>query len=131
MNDSGSLHALVRDGAVTLAPEMPIRRAVAMLVRGDTAAAAVLDDSGQLVGMLSQKDCFRPALNASYYQQWQGSVADFMSRDLVTLPAETDLAAAAEAFLEHPHRSLPVLDGARFLGVLHRSDVLRALIELG
>ncbi len=122
---------LVNKDEPTLSPEQPIRRAVALLVEGRASVAAVLDDSGALQGVLSQKDCFRPALNASYYQEWKGSVADFMSRNVVTLPASADLTDAAEAFLAHSHRVFPVLDGERFIGLLHRSDVLRRLIELG
>lgn len=131
MSSRETVALLVNKDEPTLSPEQPIRRAVALLVEGRASVAAVLDDSGALQGVLSQKDCFRPALNASYYQEWKGSVADFMSRNAVTLPASADLTDAAEAFLAHSHRVFPVLDGERFIGLLHRSDVLRRLIELG
>ncbi len=131
MSSRETVALLVNKDEPTLSPEQPIRRAVALLVEGRASVAAVLDDSGALQGVLSQKDCFRPALNASYYQEWKGSVADFMSRNVVTLPASADLTDAAEAFLAHSHRVFPVLDGERFIGLLHRSDVLRRLIELG
>jgi len=131
MSSRETVAMLVNKDEPTLSPEQPIRRAVALLVEGRASVAAVLDDSGALQGVLSQKDCFRPALNASYYQEWKGSVADFMSRNVVTLPASADLTDAAEAFLAHSHRVFPVLDGERFIGLLHRSDVLRRLIELG
>lgn len=122
---------LVLTDAPVLTPETPIRRAVATLVQQQVTAAAVIDDSGRLKGVLSQKDCFRPALNASYYQEWKGTVGDFMSPDVLVLPANSDVLAAAEAFLEHPYRLFPVVDKEVFIGMLRRSDVLKRLVELG
>jgi len=119
-----------RDNFV-LTPEMPIRRAVALLVEEKAPAAPVVDDSGRLVGILTQKDCFQPALQASYYREWKGTVADFMTLGAVSLPISTDLVSAAEAFQTHPHRMFPVMDGESLVGMLHRSDVLAQLIKLG
>lgn len=125
------IDALVETEPLTLRADTPIRRAAAQLAQTETAAAPVTDDSGTLQGILTQKDCFRPALQASYYQEWKGSVGDFMSTDPVSLRLGTDLVTAAEAFVEHPYRSLPVLDGDRLAGMLRREDVFRALIQSG
>lgn len=127
----GRIDALIEAGPLTLRPDMPIRRAAAQMAEANIAAAPVTDDSGALLGVLTQKDCFRPALQASYYQEWTGSVGDFMSADPVTLPLGTDLVTAAEAFLDHPYRSFPVLDADRLAGMLRRADVFRALVKAG
>lgn len=127
----GPIAALVEAAPLTLRPDTPIRRAAAQMAETGTTAAPVTDDSGALLGVLTQKDCFRPALQASYYQEWKGSVGDFMSADPVTLRLGTDLVTAAEAFLEHPFRSFPVLDGDRLAGMLHREVVFRALLQAG
>ena len=131
MSAHETLHALVRTDMPVLTPEMPIRRAVATLVQAQASAAAVIDNSSALQGILSQKDCFRPSLNASYYQEWKGTVAEFMSPDVMILQVNTNVTTAAEAFLEHSFRVFPVLDGEQFIGMLNRSDVLKRLIELG
>ncbi|WP_029375086.1 CBS domain-containing protein [Oceanicola sp. S124] len=116
---------------VSLGPDTPMRRAAALLAGAGAAAAPVLDASGKLIGILSQKDCFRPALQASYYQEWKGTVAEAMSRDPVCLQADDDLITAAEAFMAHPHRIFPVLEGGQLVGMLRRSDVLSALLDMG
>lgn len=123
--------AIMQADCPALLPEMPIRRAVALLVEGGHDAAPVVDDSGALVGILTQKDCFRPALHASYYQEWSGTVADHMTKGAVSLAAGDDLMLAATAFADHPHRVFPVLDQGRPVGMLRRSDVLAALLRLG
>ncbi|CAN0656932.1 CBS domain-containing protein (plasmid) [Nitratireductor aquimarinus] len=131
MTNGATLEAILQKDMPVLKPDMPIRRAVALLVEADAAAAPVVDDSGALMGIVTQKDCFRPALNASYYQEWKGTVADHMSSQVVTLSLTTDLTSAAEAFLEKPYRVFPVVDGSRLVGMLRRSDVLAALVALG
>ncbi|QCO55226.1 CBS domain-containing protein [Pseudorhodobacter turbinis] len=131
MSAPETLRALVRTDTPLLTPEMPIRRAVAILLQEQATAAAVIDDSGILRGILSQKDCFRPALNAGYYQEWKGAVGDFMTPNAMTLSVSLDIISAAKAFLEHSYRLFPVVDGEEFVGMLGRSDVLAHFVEMG
>lgn len=123
--------AIIHTDIPTLTPETPIRRAVAVLVDAGSAAAPVLDDDGRLIGILTQKDCFRPALHASYHREWTGQVADHMSREVVTVDIEDEVIRVAEMFLQHPHRVFPVMNGASVAGLLHRSDVLALLTRFG
>lgn len=121
---------VMRTDFLRLAPAMPIREAVALLARRQASAAPVIDEAGGLVGILTEKDCFRPMLNASYYQQWDGSVADFMSRGVVTLPPDLDFVSAAEEFLARSHRAYPVMRDGEIVGLLHRSDLLAAILAV-
>jgi CBS domain-containing protein len=123
--------AIMRTNIPTLSAQTPIRRAVAVLVDARIAAAPVLDDEGGLVGILTQKDCFRPVLHASYHREWTGQVGDHMSRKVIAVDIEDEAIRVAEMFLDHPHRVFPVLDGNRVVGMVHRSDVLALLMRLG
>ncbi|MGP6086354.1 CBS domain-containing protein [Antarctobacter jejuensis] len=123
--------AITRTEIVTLQAETPIRRAVAVLVDANAAAAPVLSDDGRLIGILSQKDCFQPALYASYHREWTGQVADHMTGTVVSVDVEDEIIRVAEMFLRYPHRVFPVLKGANVAGLLHRSDVLRLLTRIG
>ena len=125
------IHAIMRTDFLTLDPDMPIRQAAGLLLSAGQEGAPVLDGTGQLVGILTQKDCFRPAMQASYYQQWRGSVGEQMSSPVRTIEAESDLMAATGMFLEESHRAFPVLRGGRLVGLLRREDLLRRLLELG
>lgn len=128
---SYAVDAILRREVPTLTPETPIRNAVARLVEARLAAAPVCRDDGGLAGILTQKDCFRPALHASYYQEWTGTVGDFMSTQVVTVEIGEDVIRVAEMFLGCPHRVFPVMDGAAVAGLVHRSDVLAILSRLG
>lgn len=113
-----------------LAPEMEINHAVAFLLEKRISGAPVLDETGELVGLLTKKDCFKAALNAAYYKQWGGTVAHYMTRDLHTLDAGLDIVSAAEIFLAQPYRRFPVLREGRLVGLVSRSDLLAAFMGI-
>lgn len=114
-----------------LAPDTEISRALGILLERRISGAPVLDDTGELIGLLTKKDCFKAALNAAYYKQWGGVVEHYMTRDLHTLQASLDIVSAAEAFLALPYRSFPVLRDGRLVGLVSRSDLLAAFMRIG
>ena len=123
--------AIMRTDIITLTAETPIRRAVAVLVDAKAAAAPVVDDNGNLIGILTQKDCFRPALHASYHREWTGRVADLMSPKVVCVDVRDEVIAIAEMFIKEPHRVFPVIEAGQVVGLIHRSDVLAFLTRFG
>ena len=98
---------------LTLPPDMEIIKAMTVLLEKRFSGAPVVNATGELVGMLSKKDCIRAALHACYHEKPGGIVADHMSRDVRTLDADTDLVKAAEAFTNNPFRRFPVLREGR------------------
>ena len=113
-----------------LTPTMQIREAVAVFAKLRISAAPVVDEGGALAGILTERYCLRPMLNASYYQQWEGSVADFMTREVRSVPVDLDLVSAAEEFLSRSHRVYPVMRDEDIVGLLHRSDLFAAILAL-
>lgn len=125
------IDSVMQKDVIRLTPETAVRDAVAALVNKRAQLASVLDDAGMLIGVITQKDCFRSALNASYYRQWRGAVKDYMSTEIATLDANTDFVTAAEAFLNSPFRAYPVLRDGELVGVLRRTDLLAAFLHYG
>jgi len=114
---------------VTLRPDMQVLDAVHELVSHRISGAPVIDDQGELVGMLSEKDCLKLTLRAGYYGSTAGRVAQFMSPEVVTIDASLNIVDLAQRFLNEPYRRYPVLEGSRLVGIISRRDVLRALLE--
>jgi CBS domain-containing protein len=115
---------------VTVAPDMDIHRAIGVLLEHQFSCAPVVDEAGDLVGVLSIKDCLKVAFSASYHQEWGGRVSEFMSADVETIESDTDIVEAAEFFLKARYRQFPVVADGRLVGQISRYDVLRALKEL-
>ena len=125
---------LVRDymagSIVSFKPETDVLDAIHELVRHRLAGAPVVNDQGELVGMLSELDCLRVSLNAGYYGDWGGPVADFMSPDVETVDADMNIIDLAQKFIDCGFRRFPVLRNNRLVGQISRRDVLRALTNL-
>jgi CBS domain-containing protein len=125
---------LVRDymagSLVSFKPETDVLDAIHELVRHRIAGAPVVNDQGELVGMLSELDCLRVSLNAGYYGDWGGPVADFMTPDVETVDADMNIVDLAQKFLDCGFRRFPVLRNNRLVGQISRRDVLRALTNL-
>ena len=112
---------------VTFKPETDVLDAVHELVEHRIAGAPVVDDAGNLVGMLSELDCLKIALHAGYHGDWGGPVADYMSDGVETVDAEMSIIDLAQVFLDTKFRRFPVMEKNRLIGQISRRDVLRAL----
>lgn len=112
---------------ITLSPDTEINRAMTILLDNRISGAPVVDAAGRLLGVLSKKDCLKAALNASFFQDWGGSVSDYMSADVKVLDPDMDLVKAAETFLASPFRRFPVMKDGTLVGQVSRADILRGL----
>jgi predicted transcriptional regulator len=115
---------------IVLAPEMDLGEAIRLLVTKDFSSAPVVDARGDMVGLLTDKDCFRAAYDSSYHQELSGPVSGLMSTDIDVLHADMDMVEVLGLFFRGPRRRFPVLEQGRLVGMLCRRDVLRALHEL-
>lgn len=126
--------ALVRDymagRLVTFKPDTDALDAIHELVQNRIAGAPVVNDHGELIGMLSELDCLKVGLNAGYYGDMGGPVADYMTPDVETVDADMNIIDLAQKFLDSGFRRFPVLRNNRLVGQISRRDVLRALSQL-
>ncbi len=114
-------------GLITLHPEMDVLEALRILVQERISGAPVLDQVGNLVGILTERDCMRIALDAGYFSEDGGRVDKFMSTEVVTVDAHTPITEVAERFAMSHFRRLPVVEQGKLIGIITRRDVLKQL----
>ncbi|MCF6337070.1 MAG: CBS domain-containing protein [Gammaproteobacteria bacterium] len=114
----------------TLQESTEILRAVHVLVEKDISGAPVIDENGKLVGILTERDCMRIDLEASYYEGYGGRVENYMSKKVVSIEPDVSILELAKRFIDAPYRRYPVLENGRLIGLISRRDVMRALDEL-
>ena len=105
-------------------PDDDVLSAVRVLVEHKISGAPVIDNIGNLLGVITEKDCMAIALNAGYHGELGGKVSDYMSANVVTVDADTPVIEIAEHFATKNFRRLPVLESGRVVGVVSRRDVL-------
>lgn len=115
---------------VTFTPDMDVMEAIRLLVDMRISGAPVVDEHGNLAGMLSEKDCLKVALSAGYHGEWGGCVAEYMTPGVETVDADTSILDVARKFIEGHYRRFPVIKNNRLIGQISRRDVLKALRAL-
>jgi len=115
---------------ITFSPKMDVLRAITKLRKKRISGAPVVDKIGNLVGILSEKDCLKIALTASYYSESAGKVADYMHPIVKTVDADASIVEVASMFIQDGYRFYPVLEDNRLVGQITRRDVLKALEAL-
>ena len=112
---------------VTLTPETEIRQATELLIKKDISGAPVLDKHGRLVGVLTERDCMRVALQAGYHGEPGGLVKEFMSDNPQWVGPEQSILTLADLFINGRFHRYPVVDNGRLVGIISRRDVMRAM----
>ena len=110
-----------------LKPDMTIADAVKILIKKKMTGAVVVNDNGDLVGILSEKDCLETLLHDSYSRSPSGFVKDYMHTDVETVESTMDIIAVAQKFLKSTFRRLPVVDNKKLVGQITRRDILKGV----
>ena len=111
----------------TLRPETDILDAVGFLLEKHVTGAPVVDRSGRLVGIITEKDCLRLVAAGVGGDVPRGSVATYMTPNPETVPPDMDVYYAAGLFLTRDFRRFPVVEDGKLVGTITRFDILRAI----
>jgi len=112
----------------TLSPETDIMEAVNFLLEKRITGVLVANSKKQLVGILTEYDCLKLlTLGDADHEAPRGTVKDFMTADVQTIPPTMDIYYAAGLFVSAKFRRFPVVDDGRIVGAITRFDILRAV----
>jgi CBS domain-containing protein len=125
--DSVVVRSYMTTTLVSFSPDTEVMSAVHDLVRHRIASAPVLDAQGNLIGMLSERDCLSIAFIASSDTCVAGPVSQFMSTKVVSVSPDTSMTHLCSLFTNSSHRRYPVVDGGKVVGIISRRDALRAI----
>ncbi len=118
---------------ITFTPDTEIIQVVRTLLQNRITGAPVLDEDGNLVGLIDDKDCLKVVFDSSYYNQPKltNTVAYFMSNVMMTVTNEADIYDVANLFLTTPYKRLLVIDDeGKLKGQISRRDILRAIYDV-
>lgn len=93
----------------------------ALLLNGHN-GMPVLDQHGQVVGIISRRDIDR----ALRHGLGRSRVSGFMSRAVVTAPPDTSVKELEELVLGHNIGRIPIVADGRLVGIVTRADLIRA-----
>ena len=108
-------------------PDASVKDATHMLLRQGISGAPVMGPGGMVLGVFSEYDSVRSLTQAVYADWPSGSVSDHMTRKVVSVPPDADLAAiAGRLTADGAGRRVLVMDGEKLVGIITRRDLMRA-----
>lgn len=113
---------------ISVLPATPLMELVATIASRRIGAVLVLDNVGNLAGIVSERDVVK-ALAAKGPELHKVNAGDVMTANVTTVTPDTTINAAMELMDRGYFRHLPVLDKGVLLGIISVRDVVRARID--
>jgi CBS domain-containing protein len=115
----------------TLSPETQIMKAVDFLVRHRVTGAPVVESDGTVVGIITETDLLKLVTEGIRGEPpTDETVAEYMTKDVITVPPTVDIYYIAGMFLANKFRRLPVVENGKIVGAITRFDLLRIVRTL-
>lgn len=152
MPRSTPVRSVMTTDVLSFAPDEPIGDATQRLLARDVDGGPVVDASGKVVGMLTTDDLLVQETRLHYptvvslfgaylelpsaHRQFEedlrravgATVGEVMEDDrVVTCGPDDSLERAATLMHEHRVSRLPVVEGGRLVGIIGRTDIIRAI----
>ena len=127
----------------TISAGASVRDAARLLVNTQVSALPVVDQRNAMAGIVSEVDLIRRVVGESNdptqlhahlgdpdsQEVLSLTVADIMTRDVVTATEETSLEDVATLMLEHRTKRIPIVRGADVVGIVSRIDLVKAMLS--
>jgi CBS domain-containing protein len=113
---------LMSKPAITLEEKSDLEQAKVLLTRHNIRHLPVINNTGNIVGMLSDRNIAlcHPTAN----------LQEIMTVDIIAAEAHTLLHEIARAMLDHKINSIPILDKNRMLiGIITSTDILESVLK--
>ncbi|MFK4506600.1 CBS domain-containing protein [Bradyrhizobium huanghuaihaiense] len=143
-------HHIMTKDVVAVTPHTTIEQAARIMLQMHISGLPVIDDAGNLVGMVSESDFLRrseigtgrrhaawlkflmgPERAAADFVHERGrKVADVMTKQVVSVQEDADLAELVDLMEKNGIKRVPVMRGKAPVGIVTRTNVLQAVASL-
>tara|TARA_B100000795_G_scaffold3072_1_gene2121 strand:+ start:522 stop:938 length:417 start_codon:yes stop_codon:yes gene_type:complete len=105
-------------------------KAIGLVLDNKISGICVVSEQGDLVGVLSEMDCLKAILTATYNEHGDlGLAGDYMTTDVEYCDIHADLVDVADDMIKKGHRRRPVLDHGKLVGQITCRQLLRVVSE--
>ena len=118
---------------ITFKKDTDINVVIKSLLDNRISGAPVLDNNGQVVGLIDDKDCLNVLFGDVYNRlpTTTDTVSSYMSNVMKSISVNQNILDVASVFVSSPFKRLLVMDdNNKLVGQISRRDILRAIIEL-
>ena len=117
------------DAVITVSPDTSVAKAADVLAEHKIGSVVVSPDGGSTaMGILSERDIVRE-LAKSGAGCLTKNVEDYMTRELVTTTATSEVQEVMQQMTDGRFRHMPVVDGESLVGLITMGDVVKARLS--
>ena len=117
---------------ITFRPDQPMYEVVEALMKNRISGGPVVNDEGDLVGVLSEGDCLKEVVKGKYDNMpiFSGLVEEHMAQNVVTVDPDLNIFEAARMFLQMRFRRFPVVNNdGKLVGQISQKDIMKAVLN--
>ena len=111
---------------ITVGPDASLVEAARLMSLWNVGALLVLDELGQMIGLVSERDFVREFSAGKPLAE--RTVDDIMTREVRLVPADLSTEECMALMTHLRLRHLPVTDGERVLGIVSVGDLVRDVV---
>jgi acetoin utilization protein AcuB len=123
---------------ITTHSDVPIMDAYELMQKENIRRLPVVDREGKLVGMVSEREILQASPSqATSLSIWELnylmakiSIGEIMTKDVITVDADTPLEEAALLMADHKIGGLPVMKDGKMVGIVTETDLFKVFLEL-
>jgi len=119
---------IMHKSVLTATPRASVRDIAIKLVTNRISGIPVTDRDGVVLGVITEENILRALMEQRGLETL--SAQDIMSKDLVAVRTDTSLEGVMQILHDEGIRRVPVTEGGRLVGIISRSDVIRAVLDL-
>ena len=134
---------------ISVRPDASVKDVAEILLARRISALPVVDEANNLLGIISEADLIhraevgterpyswwieflqgREVLAQNYIKEHARLAADIMTRQVVTVTADTPLREIVSLLEKHGIKRVPVVDKGKLTGIVSRADLVQALLR--
>ena len=113
---------------ITVKADLEIQHAMSRLIQHAISCLPVVGPSGELTGIISDKDIFRAA-HKNPGEFISAKVGDLMTADLIVGVADDDLDYIAGVITQNRIRHVPIVENRKLIGLISVGDVVKSQLK--
>ena len=109
---------------VTIRPGQSLREAARLLAEHNIGALVAVNEAGEIVGIISERDIIRAA--ARLDEALSRPISEIMTKEVIVGLPNDDLIAVANAMTERRFRHLPIVERGEMVGIISMGDIVKS-----
>ncbi len=103
---------------ITVSPTMTVKNLAMTLIKNQISGAPVAGKDGKIIGVVSEADIIAKKGK---------DVKAIMSKKVISVSEDTAVEEIAQLMTTHSIKRLPVMNGAKIVGIVSRADIVSAI----